>query len=133
MTKSSRDTTAVLTEEVARLNRQWMDSYVKRDIAFLERYLAEDYTSTFPDGSVLDKQGEIDSLKSGAIALAEMTPREMNVRVYRDTAVITGQSTIRAKVKDQEISGEYRFTDVWVKQDGRWLAVASHVTRMATP
>ena len=120
-----------LTEEVTRLNRRWMEAYVRRDTAFLEQYLADDYVSTFPDGTVLDKQGEIESLKSGDIALTEMTPSEMNVRTYDGAAVITGRSTIKAKVKGEKVSGEYRFTDVWIKQDNRWLAVASQVTRIA--
>ena len=120
-----------LTEEVTRLNRRWMEAYVRRDTAFLEQYLADDYVSTFPDGTVLDKQGEIESLKSGDIALTEMTPSEMNVRMYDGAAVITGRSTIKANVKGEKVSGEYRFTDVWIKQDNRWLAVASQVTRIA--
>lgn len=123
-------TKTVLTEEVEKLNRQWMDSYVRRDVGFLERYLSDDYLSTFPDGTVLDKKGEIEALKSGAVALTEMTPREMKVRTYGETAVITGQSTIKAKVNGQETSGEFRFTDVWIKQNDRWLAVASQVTRI---
>jgi ketosteroid isomerase-like protein len=125
------DTSNALAEEAKRLNRQWMESYVRRDTAFLEQHLAEDYMSTFPDGTVLDKKGEIDSLKSGDIALTEMTPSEMNVRTYGQAAVITGRSTIKAMVKGQEVSGEYRFTDVWVKLSNRWLAVTSQVTRIA--
>jgi ketosteroid isomerase-like protein len=121
----------VLAEEVKRLNRQWMESYVRSDIAFLEQHLADDYMSTFPDGTILDKTGEIAALKSGDISLAEMTPSEMNVRTYGEAAVITGRSVIKAKVKGQDVSGEYRFTDVWVKQDNRWMAVASQVTRIA--
>jgi ketosteroid isomerase-like protein len=124
-------TNTVLADEVEKLNREWMQSYVRRDVAFLEKYLADDYTSTFPDGAVLDKKGEISALESGDVALAEMTPSEMNVRVYGSAAVITGRSTIKANVNGQEIGGEFRFTDVWVKQDDRWLAVASQVTRIA--
>ena len=120
-----------LMEELAKLNRQWMESYVRRDTGFLEQHLADDYMSTFPDGTVLDKKGEIDALESGAVALTEMTPSEMKVRTYGDAAVITGQSTIKAKVNGQEVSGEYRFTDVWAKQANRWMAVASQVTRIA--
>jgi ketosteroid isomerase-like protein len=121
-----------LMKEVEQLNRQCMESYVTRDTAFLEQYLADDYASTFPDGTVLDKKGEIESLKSGDIALTEMTPSGMDVRTYGGaTAVITGRSTIKANVKGQEVSGEYRFTDVWIKQGDRWLAVASQVTRIA--
>ena len=84
------NTITVLTEEVKKLNQKWMESYVKRDTAFLERYLSDDYISTFPDGTVLDKKGEIESVKSGAVALTEMKPSEMKVRIYGQAAVITG-------------------------------------------
>ena len=110
-----------------------MESHVKRDTAFLERHLSDDYISTFPDGSVLDKKGEIESVKSGAVALTEMKPSEMKARIYGEAAVITGRSTIKAKVKGQDVSGEYRFTDVWIRRGDRWQAVASQVTRIAKP
>jgi Domain of unknown function (DUF4440) len=74
-------TITVLTEQVKKLNQEWMESYVKGDTAFLERYLSDDYVSTFPDGTVLDKKGEIESVKSRAVALTEMKPSEMKVRI----------------------------------------------------
>jgi ketosteroid isomerase-like protein len=121
-----------LTKYLEALNRRWMESYVNGDVVFLEQHLAQEYVSTFPDGAVLDKKGEIDALLSGAVALSEMRASEMRVRVYGDAAVITGQSTIKARVKDRDESGQFRFTDVWIKQGERWLAVASQVTRIAT-
>jgi ketosteroid isomerase-like protein len=119
-------------QAVEALNRRWMESYIKRDLVFLEQHLSGDYVGTFPDGSVLDKRGEIEALRSGTVVLRAMTPREMTVHTYGDAAVITGRSTIAATVKGREESGEYRFTDVWINDSGRWLAVASHVTRIAT-
>lgn len=127
------DAIVTLADEVGRLNRQWMDAYVRRDTAFLETYLSDDYVSTFPDGAVLDKKGEIGALESGAVALTEMKPTEMNVRVYGEAAVITGRSTIKARVEGRDLSGDYRFTDVWARRGGRWQAVASQVTRIAGP
>lgn len=121
-----------LTKHLEALNRAWMQSYVERNVAFLEQHLADEYVSTFPDGAVLDKQGEIAALLSGAVMLSEMRASEMRVRVYADAAVITGQSTIKARVKDRDESGQFRFTDVWIKRGERWLAVASQVTRIAT-
>src|SRR5688500_14955994 len=99
-------TTSVLADEVAKLNRQWMEAYVRRDVQFLDQHLSEDYVSTFPDGKVLDKKGEIESLKSGGVAITEMQPREMSIRIYGDVAVITGQSTIKAQIGGEEVSGE---------------------------
>ncbi len=121
---------AETTEVLKRLNRAWMDAYTKRDVAFLDQYMSEDYVGTFPDGTVHDKKSEIEAVRSGAVTITQMTPREMKVRVYRDAAVITGQSTIEATVKGQEMSDEFRFTDVWIKLDEHWRAVASQVTRI---
>ena len=126
-------TSALLIEEVRRWNEQWMESYITLDFAFLHQHLSDEYVSTFPDGTVLDKKGEIELLQSGEVAFAAMEPLEMKVRVFGDTAVITGRSAIRAIVKGQVESGELRFTDVWAKEDGRWQAVASQVTRITRP
>jgi ketosteroid isomerase-like protein len=121
-----------VTKQLEELNRRWMQSYVTGDVEFLQDHVADEYVSTFPDGSVLDKQGEIDALASGAVALSEMRASAMKVRVYGDAAVITGQSTIKARVQGRDESGEYRFTDVWIKQMDRWVAVASQVTRISS-
>jgi ketosteroid isomerase-like protein len=126
-------TTALLIEEVRRWNEQWMESYVNLDFAFLQQHLSDEYVSTFPDGTVLDKKGEMELLESGDVAFAAMKPLEMKVRVFGETAVITGRSAIRAMVKGRDESGEFRFTDVWAKQDGCWQAVASQVTRITRP
>lgn len=119
-----------LTKQLETLNRMWMESYLKRDVAFLERHLAHEYVSTFPDGTVLSKQEEIAALASGAVILSEMRPSEMRVQLYGEAAIITGRSTIKATVQGREESGQYRFTDVWVKQADRWVAAASQVTRI---
>lgn len=115
---------------VAELNRQWMQAYVKGDIEFLEKHMSEDYVGTFPDGTVLDKKGDLEAVKSGAVKISEMTPKDMAVRIDGNTAVITGQSHIEAVVGGKAMSSDFRFTDVWIAQDGSWRAVASQVTRI---
>jgi len=55
---------------------------------------------------------------------------ELKVHVYGDTAVAAGTSTVKGTYKGQDISGKYRFTDVWVKRNGKWHAVASQSTKL---
>jgi ketosteroid isomerase-like protein len=126
-------TTALLIEEVRRWNEQWMESYVKLDFAFLHQHLSDEYVSTFPDGTVLDKKGEIELLQSGDVVFAAMKPLEMKVRVFGETAVITGRSAIRAKVKGQDESGEFSLHRRMGKTGRRWQAVASQVTPITKP
>src|SRR5687768_11522510 len=113
---------------VAALNRRWMQAYTRGDVDFLDKHMSQDYVGTFPDGTVHDKKSEIEAVKSGAVKIVEMTPKEMTVRVYGTAAVITGRSHIEATVGGRAMSADFRFTDVWVEQTGEWQAVASQVT-----
>ena len=124
--------TTARTEELTKLNQQWTDAYASGDAEFLERILSDDYVDTFPDGTVLDKKSEIEAVKSGAVAFTE-TPAELSVRVYGDAAVIAGRSTIDARLKGQNVSGEFRFTHTWIKRGDGWQVVASQVTRIVNP
>src|SRR5260221_13529896 len=117
-------TTALLIEEVRRWNEQWMESYVNRDFAFLHQHLSDEYVSTFPDGTGLDKKGEMELLQSGDVAFAAMKPVEMKVRVYGETAAISGGRGLWGRVTGQGESGDICVHDKWAKQDGRWQGVA---------
>jgi len=58
---------------------------------------------------------------------------EVSVNVYGTTAVSFVSQEERSKYDGQDTSGHYHYTDVWVKKDGRWQAVASHGTRYDQP
>ena len=128
---TSQDSAVI--EALEKLNRQWMEAYTKPDTTFLNRYLSDDYVGTFPDGTVHDKKSEIEAVTSGAVAITKMEPSEMTVRVYDHAAVITGQSSINASIDGQNMSAEFRFTDVWINRGNQWQAVASQVTRVEKP
>jgi ketosteroid isomerase-like protein len=119
-------------ETIKKLEQEWVEAYRKRDTAFLERILADDYTFITPGGTVLDKQRQIDDLKSGAAA-SEFRFSDLKVRVYGDTAVVTGKSTVKGKLRDQDITGEYRFTRVFVKRGEHWQCVTAQATRITQP
>jgi len=124
--------TSATEEAIKALNRQWMRAYAARDTAFLDRYMSDDYVGTFPDGTVHDKRSEIAAVESGAVAITAMDPLEMTARIYGDAAVLTGTSRIQARVGGEDVGGEFRFTDVWIRSDGDWRAVASQVTRIVS-
>lgn len=120
-------------QELLRLEYQWAEAAGKGDLAVLDRIEADEYTLTGPTGSVLDKKEDMEQYRSGALVIEAFQLSDLNVRVYGQTAVVTGQSMIRGKEKGVNISGPYRFTDVFVKRDGRWQCVASQVTRIVKP
>jgi ketosteroid isomerase-like protein len=118
--------TASVEQELITLEKGWNDSWVKRDPAFLDRILADDYIGTRSDGSVFSKTQEIADMKSNESVVAYITSDDFMVRVYGDVAVVTFRFTTKEQNKGKDISGQYRTTDTWVKRAGRWQCVASH-------
>jgi ketosteroid isomerase-like protein len=135
LAKEWRDQTSTETvsaeQELITLEKRWNDSWVKRDPAFLDRILADDYVGTRSDGSVFNKAQEIADMKSNESVVAYITSDDFLVRVYGDAAVITFRFTTKEENKGKDISGQYRTTDTWVKRGGRWQCVASHGSEIA--
>ena len=113
-------------QELIKLENDWADAWIKRDIAFFDRIMAEDYTWTSPWGQVLSKAHNLALVRSGEDVITSWVLADMKVRVYGDAAVVTGRSTIKETYKGEDVSGQERWTHTWVKRAGRWQCVAGH-------
>jgi Ketosteroid isomerase homolog len=69
-------------------------------------------------------------VKSGDLKIESSTNEDMKVQVHGDTAVVTYRSTDKGNYKGNDLSGQYRWTDVFVKRNGRWQIVAGQGTRI---
>src|SRR6266566_2137538 len=69
--------------------------------------------------------------KSGHTQIEPVGSEDQDMRVYGDTAVITGRITLKGKYSGKEASGQYRSINVWVNQEGRWRLVANQLTLIA--
>jgi ketosteroid isomerase-like protein len=115
------------------VERDWGNALLKADVAAWSRFLGDDWVLTYSDGSLVTKPLALADLKEGALRIESFRLDDMKVRVYGDTAVVTGQITEKSKFRDKDTSGVRRFTDVFVKRDGRWQAVASHESDVSAP
>jgi len=122
-------------QELLKVEREWLDAYLKRDVAAMDRIEANDFVITYADGKVLTKADEITNLKKPAPAGPGpiFMTADTKVRVYGDAAVLTGKVIQKGVYNDgpkkgQEYNIQQRYTDVYVKRDGRWQVVASHLT-----
>jgi FKBP-type peptidyl-prolyl cis-trans isomerase len=106
-----------------KLERQWFDALIGKDTAALDRILADDYLATSHLGVAGTKAEAIEQVKSGALKVESLVADDERVRVYGATAVITGRATINHQQ-------ELRYTEVWVKRQGRWQAVSWQGTRI---
>ena len=115
-------------QELITLMNDWMNAEVKADMAFLDRFIAEDCVITDPAGAVWTKAQFLAGLKSGEGAVISYVLDNMKARVYGDAAVVTGRMTSKQTFKGQDISGSYQCTDTLIKKEGRWQCVAIHLS-----
>ena len=113
-------------QAVMRIERELLNAVLKGDPSANERYLADTYVFTGPDGTVENKAQAIADLKSGDLKLQSASLDGAKVQVYGDTAVVTYSSNDKGTYKGKDISGKTRWTDVFVNHNGRWQVVASH-------
>ena len=116
-------------EQLMQTERDWTEAGLKKDAAALDKILADDWAGQGPTG-VATKAEALADLKSGDNKLESQTLGEMKVRIFGDTAVVTGSDDEKSSYKDKDTSGHYIWTDVFVKRQGRWQAAASQSTRM---
>jgi len=118
-------------QELIKLENEWGDAVLKKDIAFLERIYAEGFIFTDEDGVVWTGAQDIANLKSGDYVYTSFVSDNMKVHVYGDTAIVFGRNTIKGQYKGKDISGQSQWTDTWIKRAGRWQCVATHSSRIA--
>jgi ketosteroid isomerase-like protein len=118
-------------QSVLAIEKEMLDALLKGDASANERYLAETYVFTGPDGMTENKAQSVADLKSGDLKFQSASLDDAKVNVYGDTAIVTFGSTDKATYKGKDISGKTRWTDVFVKRNGKWQIVASHGSRVA--
>jgi ketosteroid isomerase-like protein len=116
--------------DVLNTERQWLEAYMKSDFAALERIKADDYNITYSTGEVMNKAQEIAKLKSMPAGAFKLNTEDTKVRLYGDTAVLTGVIIQSWADSGKPMNARLRYTDVWVKRSGRWQVVAAQLTNI---
>jgi len=104
---------------------------VENDPQAIGRYMADDWTIIGPDGSVGDKSTFLELVKSGALTHDVMTSDDLNVRIYGATAVVTARGVSGGKYQGQPFREVERSSCVFVRQQGQWKCVLTHLSRLA--
>ena len=117
--------------ELKAIEQQWLDAYMKGDAAFLKNLLAEDFTIVEPDGTVSTKADDIKSVTDKKFVLKSATMSDYKCRMLGDNhAVVTAALKMSGSSDGEEFSGDFRAIDVFEKKDGKWMAVATQLTKV---
>jgi Domain of unknown function (DUF4440) len=108
------------------LEHRWVEALVKADTRKLDDILGNRFVDTDEEGNRTDKRGVLGALKSGDLKMASIILSDMQVRAYRDSAVVTGAALQTGTFRGQPLVPRIVFTDTFVLENGNWRAVASH-------
>ena len=116
--------------EVLAANDAFDRAIVTRDVEGYARIIAEDFIFTGPDGRISDKKGEIERVRTRPLTFEFGKSDDVRVKVYGNTAVITGRFTAKGKSDSSDFTFVERYTAVFVKRGGRWQMVAEQATEI---
>lgn len=108
-----------------------LKAMIDADIDALERYLADDLTYSHSTGRTETKSEFLSTIESITIDYISVTPRDVEVRIYGDVAVITGLSRMQGAVGDRPVSFTIRFLDVSKRVGDSWQLVAWQSVRLS--
>jgi ketosteroid isomerase-like protein len=107
------------------LNRDYIRSVQTSDVRRFDEILAPDFRCSNPDGSLVDRRAFLEQT-ARPVSVRNLEALDVDIRLMGDFAIIHART---AYVRPDGSPGAGRYTDVWARRDGRWLAVSAHVTR----
>ena len=112
-------------DSLGQLNRDYIRSVQTSDVRRFDEILAEDFFCSNPDGSLVDRAGFL-AQTARPVTISKLEAHDVRVRIIGDVAIIHARTTY---TMPDGRAGAGRYTDVWARRQGRWLAVSAHVTR----
>jgi ketosteroid isomerase-like protein len=110
---------------LASLNRDYIHSVQTSDLKRFDEILADDFLCSNPDGSLIDRAAFLRQTAQ-PVSISNLESHDVSIRILGDVAIIHARTSY---VRPDGGQGAGRYTDVWARRGGRWLAVSAHVTR----
>ena len=112
-------------DQLEQLNRDYIGAIQHSDIGRFEQILATDFRCSNPDGSIVDRAGFL-LQAARPVSIEGLRAQQVEIRIFAACAIIHAITVYTDELGE---SKQGRYTDVWSKHDGAWLAVSAHVTR----
>ncbi len=117
-----------VVEKIRSLEEERNKAIVDGDAAALDRMTSDDYTFITLRGELRTKAEIVRDFRSGAIKYQSRDISDLNIRVYGNSAVVTGRAIQTGMENGKDYSGDYWFTRVYVYRNDRWQTVALQTT-----
>jgi ketosteroid isomerase-like protein len=124
-TQTPPATSSSVSQAVQKLEHDWTDAMIAANVDQLGQILADDWVAIGPDGASETKATYLADVKSGTLKVETFDFGPMDVKVLGNVAVVQGSDTEKSSYQGKDTSGKWAWMDVFVKRDGKWVAVRS--------
>jgi ketosteroid isomerase-like protein len=120
--------------EIDQLEDAWRTAVLKGDVKTMDSLLADDYIAITPNGILQSRDEALESLRSGRFHFTSLNVIDRKVRFYGATAVVTSLASVQASTPDGQVTGEFRYTRIYVRNaQGEWKIVSFEASRVRQP
>jgi hypothetical protein len=116
--------------ELKQIEKDWSDAQKTRNVDKLRDILADNWVGLGWDGEVSDKAKALTEVKSLSNSLDNIEMGPMTVRIFGNTAIVTGSDIEKSAEHGKDSSGKYVWTDVFLRHNGKWIAIASQSAKV---
>jgi ketosteroid isomerase-like protein len=112
-----------IEQELRQMNDDWVKALVRADRVTLDRIMADDFCFAYPmEGD--DKAQFIGDVVSGDVLVESLTRENVSVRIWGDTAVLTGKDSASWSYKGRDFSGHYKIVHIYSRRNNNWQLVS---------
>jgi ketosteroid isomerase-like protein len=116
-----------------RLSDSWDAAIVRKDQAAVAGNMAEDFRQIDGYGNLETKKSFVAGIIDAKLTINPYTVEEFEVRLYGDTALLSGRTHMTGTYDGKPFESNYRYIDIYVRRDGQWKIVSVQITRLPPP
>jgi ketosteroid isomerase-like protein len=115
---------------LTRLSNAWDQAIVAKDEKAIAGNMAEDFRIIDGRGNVEDKAQFVAGVMDAKLVIDPYTVEDFEVRLYGDTALLSGRTRMTGKNGGESFTSHYRYIDIYVRRKGAWKIVSVQITRL---
>ena len=114
--------------ELLRLEKEGVTAILAGNVKALGDFFATDWKIVGSDAGMMNREQLFKAMEASLLKFASYEQSDLEVRVYGDAAVVIGTGKSKGEWKGESFSTKERFTDVFIRQDGKWRCVSTHTS-----
>lgn len=117
--------------DLRRLDRELVVATYTKDASWFAKHMSDDYVLVTSTGKLKPRDVLVKELATSGLEFQPYEPTEVNVRLFGDSAVITGRIVQKYTYGGDRVEADLRYTDVWVRSAAGWKNVAGQASAIS--